>query len=97
MGPDPGQGLKPGWTPQEKDENRRIRYLRIITDLTHHRLCVEAMTHTEAVASVLELRSAAGNMFPGKEGVFDLVIAPRLERVIMERFDKGLNPAGHKH
>jgi hypothetical protein len=74
-------------TPCEiKKENRRIRALRILTDLTFQRLCVERMTIVEAREAVLELRDAATNMFPGKGGVFDLVIAPRLDRVIMERF-----------
>ena len=71
-----------------KEENRRIRYLRILTDLIHQQLCVELMTYREAQASVLELRGVAGKMFPGKENVFDLVIAPRLERVIAERFGR---------
>jgi hypothetical protein len=69
-----------------KQENRRIRALRILTDLTFQRLCVERMTIAEAREAVHELRRAATNMFPGKDGVFDLVIAPRLDRVIMERF-----------
>jgi hypothetical protein len=69
-----------------KKENRRIRALRILTDLTFQRLCVERMTIVEAREAVLELRGVATNMFPGKGGVFDLVIAPRLDRVIVERF-----------
>jgi len=69
-----------------KYENRRIRNLRILTDLTFQRLCLERMTINEAREAVLELRRAATKMFPGKEGVFDLVIAPRLERVIIGRF-----------
>jgi hypothetical protein len=73
-----------------KEESRRIRYLRILTDLTHQRLCNESMTHHEAQQTVFELRKAAVNMFPGKENVFDLVIAPRLERVIEERFGKSI-------
>ncbi len=74
-------------SPEEiKLENRRIRALRILTDLTLQRLCVERMTSAEAREAILELRMAATNMFPGKGGVFDLVIAPRLDRVIRERF-----------
>ena len=68
-----------------KLENRRIRAFRILTDLTFQRLCVERMTIKEARDAVSELRMAATNMFPGKGEVFDLVIAPRLDRVIMER------------
>jgi hypothetical protein len=78
-----------------KDENRRIRYLRILTDLTHQRLCVESMTCQEARDSVQDLRRAAARMFPGKESVFDLVIAPRLERVITGRFGCSPSPGPH--
>jgi len=67
-------------------ENRRIRALRILTDLTFQRLCLENMNIADAREALHELRRAATRMFPGKEGVFDLVIAPRLERVIAERF-----------
>lgn len=74
-------------SPEEiKLENRRIRALRILTDLTFQRLCLERMTLSEAREAVHELRRAATNMFPGKDDVFDLVIAPRLDRVILERF-----------
>lgn len=73
-------------TEEIRQENRRIRALRILTDLTFQRLCLERMTLVEAREAVVELRRAATNMFPGKGEVFDLVIAPRLDRVIMERF-----------
>ena len=69
-----------------KQENRKIRALRILTDLTFQRLCIERMTIVEARQAVQDLRRIATNMFPGKDGVFDLVIAPRLDRVITERF-----------
>ena len=71
---------------QIKQEGRRIRALRMLTDLTFQRLCVESMTLADAREAVEELRRAATNMFPGKGGVFDLVIAPRLDRVVKERF-----------
>jgi hypothetical protein len=71
------------------EENRKIRYMRILTDLTFQRLCVENMTLPEARHAVDELRAAAGRMFPGKLSVFELVIEPRMERVIRERFGSG--------
>ena len=71
-----------------KQENRKIRALRILTDLTFQRLCIEKMTIVEARQAVQDLRRVATNMFPGKDGVFDLVIAPRLDRVILERFGR---------
>lgn len=77
-------------TPEEiRQENRKIRALRILADMTLQRLCVEPMTITEARDAVSGLKAAAAGMFPGKGDVFDLVIAPRLERVIAERFGKG--------
>ncbi|UCF88169.1 MAG: hypothetical protein JSV70_07050 [bacterium] len=69
-----------------KQENRKIRALRILTDLTFQRLCLERMTLSEAREAIHDLRRTAVNMFPGKGEVFDLVIAPRLDRVILERF-----------
>jgi hypothetical protein len=54
--------------------------------MTYQRLCIETMTLTEAIDAVEELREVSGRMFPGKQSVFDLVIAPRMERVIRERF-----------
>ena len=68
------------------EENRKIRYLRILTDLTYQRLCIEMMTFAEARDAVDGLRTVAERMFPGKQSVFDLVIAPRMDRVIRERF-----------
>jgi len=69
-----------------KQENRRIKTFRFLTDLTFQRLCIEQMTANEAWGAIDELRIVAKRMFPGKSEVFDLVIAPRLERVIIERF-----------
>lgn len=59
---------------------------RLLADLTFQRLCIERITLDEANCMVAGLRRAAQGLFPGKGHVFDLVIAPRLERVIVERF-----------
>jgi hypothetical protein len=72
-----------------KEENRRIRVFRFLTDLTLQRLSVERLSAAEAYGIVGGLRQVAEAFFPGKAGVFDLVIAPRLERVIDERFFPG--------
>ena len=71
---------------EKKEENRRIRIFRF---LTFQRLSIEKMTLVEARDAVGELRETARRMFPGKLSVFDLVIAPRMERVIRERFGSG--------
>ncbi len=80
---------------EKKEENRRIRIFRFLTDLTFQRLSIEKMTLMEAREAVGELRATAQRMFPGKLSVFDLVIAPRMERVIRERFGSGREITRH--
>lgn len=75
------------YTEEEiKEENRKIRIFRFISDLTMQRLYTELLTIEEARDTVSQLRQIAKNLFPGKGDVFDLVVSPRMERVIDERF-----------
>ncbi len=84
-----GRGID-GVTAEEiRGEERSIRLFRFLTDLTRQRLAVEDLTLEEARSLVDALRPLAERFFPGKAGVFDLVVAPRLERVIGERFGRG--------
>ena len=68
------------------EEDKRARTLRFLTDLTWQRLAVERMSLAEAREAVAGLRQIALRLFPGKGDVFDLVIAPRMERVIRQRW-----------
>ena len=70
------------------EEARRLRTFRFLTDLSVQRLYVERLTLAEAYALIDELRRVSESFFPGKSNVFDLVIKPRLNRVINERFFK---------
>ena len=69
-----------------KDEEKRANTLRFLTDVLFQRLHLERMSLIEAREAVAELRRTALVLFPGKGDVFDLVIAPRMERVIRERW-----------
>ncbi len=69
-----------------KEENRKIRIFRFVSNLTMQRLYTESLSIEEAWEAVSQLRLVARNLFPGKGDVFDLVVAPRMERVINERF-----------
>lgn len=71
-----------------KEENRRLRAFRLVTDLTVQRLSVEPLSIEESYSIIEDLKRVAEALFPGKAEVFDLVIAPRLNRVINERFFK---------
>lgn len=74
-----------------QEENRRIRRLRLIVDLTLSRLYQDPdMTLLEALELVERCRNAALSLFPGKEVAFDLIYRPRFERVMAIRWPHDL-------
>ena len=66
------------------EERRRVRELRASVDLTCAVLRQGRQTGDEAEELVAALRHRALELFPGKGHVFDLVLAPRLRRIIDE-------------
>ncbi len=66
------------------DENRRIRQLRIVTDLLIQTLMTRQMSLSDADSMIHGVRSLASNLFPGKEHVFDLIYLPRFRRALRE-------------
>src|SRR5687768_12324089 len=69
------------------EENRRIRRLRLIVDLTLSRLYQDPdLSHLEALQLVERCRDAALTLFPGKETAFEMIYRPRFERVVMARW-----------
>lgn len=69
------------------DETRMIRRLRILADLTTALIAQDpSLTLEQGWRHVEALKTAAVAMFPGKEGVFDLVYLPRFSRLLAERF-----------
>lgn len=69
-----------------REEEKKMRWLRFIVDLTQAILMQSNLTLREASDLVKGTKRAAVAMFPGKEHVFDLVYAPRFRRIISERF-----------
>jgi hypothetical protein len=69
-----------------KEENRRIRRLRILTDLTISIIIQGDLTFEQASKLVAGLRVAALKLFPGKGEAFDLILAPRFRRVMCEKY-----------
>ncbi len=68
-------------------EDRQIRRGRLLTDLTLALIQTQpGLTLDRAYLMVEGLRRRLSRLFPGREGVFDLVIRPRLERAIRCRF-----------
>jgi hypothetical protein len=66
------------------EENRRIRQLRIVTDLLIQTVMSRSMTLSDAETMISGVRSLASKLFPGKEGVFDLIYLPRFRRALRE-------------
>ncbi len=66
------------------EENRRIRQLRIVTDLLIQTLMTRPMSLSDADSMIHGVRNLASKLFPGKEHVFDLIYLPRFRRALRE-------------
>jgi hypothetical protein len=64
------------------DESRRIRRLRIVVQLTLDTIASGDLPPEEAAEMVAATRNLALEMFPGKEGAFDLLYRPKFQRVM---------------
>lgn len=69
------------------EEDRRMRLLRFVVDLNQALLMQQMdLTLREAFQIVRDTRKAVLNLFPDKEGAYELIYAPRFRRIIRERF-----------
>jgi hypothetical protein len=66
------------------EERRRVRELRTCVDLACAVLRQGRLSREEAEELVAATRRRALTLFPGKGHVFDLVLAPRLRRILEE-------------
>jgi hypothetical protein len=69
-----------------KEENKRIRFLRFLVDLSLQEIHQENLSLEEMLRIVEDVKQAACTLFPGKEETFELIYRPRFDRVIQERF-----------
>jgi len=69
------------------EEDRRMRILRFVVDLNQALLMQQMdLTLREAFQIMRDTRKAVLNLFPDKEGAYELIYAPRFRRIIRERF-----------
>jgi hypothetical protein len=74
-----------------EEEERRIQWLRVQVDVTRAILYQDPELDLETAREmVLELRRKVLKQFPGKEDTFDLILLPRFERILRERWGGGL-------
>jgi hypothetical protein len=69
-----------------RDEEKRLRRLRLVVDLAQAVLMQADLTLREAFDIMDDAKKAALALFPDKGHVYDLVCAPRLKRIVRERF-----------
>jgi len=70
-----------------EDENRKMRYLRLMIDCTTAVLAQSDISITEAIDLIAKTKRATLALFPGKEDTFDLIYKPRFERLMKSRFN----------
>jgi len=75
------------------EEDRSLRKLRLMVDITAQVLAEDRdLTLCTGLRLIEALRNASQRMFPANHSTFELVIRPRLEKILMERF--GLDAGG---
>jgi len=79
-----------------QEEEKNIRRLRFLVDLTTNVLYQDSsLTLDEARAMVRNTEKAILAMFPDKQQTFDIVLLPRFERILHERWGTGLDSVVH--
>lgn len=67
------------------DENRRMRYLRFLVDLTVAQLHDETISIFEAIQLMHSTKKMVLKLFPDKEETYDLIYKRRFERIVKEK------------
>ncbi len=79
-----------------QEEEKKIRRLRFLVDLTTNVLYQDSsLTLEEARVMVRNTEKAILAMFPDKQQTFDIVLLPRFERILHERWGTGLDSMIH--
>ncbi len=69
-----------------KEEERKIRHLRFIVNLTMSVIAQSDIPFEEASRLVASTREAALRLFPGKEEAYDLIYKPKFQRLLREKY-----------
>src|SRR4030043_1057801 len=69
-----------------KEEEKNMKRLRLIVDLTEAVIMQSDLTLQEVLDLMKNTKKVALKLFPDKEFVYDLIYTPRFQRIINERF-----------
>jgi len=75
--------------PTEKEieeENRKLRYLKLLVYLSLNLIDEGGLTLEEAVNIVESVKQQACRLFPGKEEAFEIIYRPRFNRLLKKKF-----------
>ncbi len=79
-----------------KEEKKNIRRLQLVVDLTTSALYQDSsLSLDEARRMIRGAEKAVLNLFPDKQTTFDIVLLPRFERILYERWGEGLDGTVH--
>ena len=68
-----------------EEEQRKIKYLRIMVDLTAAILRQGNLSIPEAIRLLKATKKSVLQLFPDKEETYNLIYQPRFERIIKEQ------------
>jgi hypothetical protein len=68
------------------EESRRARRLRIVVDLTLNVISQGQLPYEEATELIAATRRVALQLFPDKAATYDLIYAPKFERLMRELY-----------
>jgi hypothetical protein len=74
-----------------QEEEKKMRVLRFVVDLTREILHQGQLTRDEAVMLISSTRRCVLKLFPDKGEVYDLIYAPRFEKILVERWGEILH------
>lgn len=71
-----------------EEEQRKMRLLRTIVDLTSAILNQSNLTVPEGIELIGATKKGVLQLFPDKEDVYELIYRPRFERIIKEMLEE---------
>ena len=84
------------WEDPIQEEKNRLHRLRVLVDLTTSVLYQEtSLTLEEARQLIRNTESSVLTLFPDKQQTFDLVLLPRFEQILRERWGRGMGYTEH--
>ena len=69
-----------------EEENRKIRFLRLLVDFSMQLILQEDLPLEEALRVIEGVKGHACHLFPGKESTFELIYRPRFRRILAEKY-----------